>query len=135
MDKRWQQRKSFSPGAGRPPGVFYKSVGISSVFTGPRPSEAPKGLRGGSSPKILWVALWPQDLGARTPQGGPSGRRLKIWVRRCEAWSIGFGVFPFKRKINVHCCASRCTGRARRGSIRPFSIGSSHCLTQYGCKS
>ena len=24
-------------------------------------------------------------------------------------------------------------GRARRGSIRPFSIGSSHCLTQCGC--
>ena len=30
-------------------------------------------------------------------------------------------------------CASRCTGGARRGSIRPLSIGSSHCLNQYGC--
>ena len=31
-------------------------------------------------------------------------------------------------------CASRCMGGAWRGSIRPLSIGSSHCLTQYGCK-
>ena len=56
---------------------------------------------------------------------------------RCEALGKG--------KINVHCiylahwggwrqgCASRCAGRAWRGSIRPLSIGSSHCLTQYGC--
>ena len=64
-----------------------------------------------------------------------AARGLVCWV-----WGI-----PFKGKINVHCtylaywggwrqgCASRCTGRARRGSIRPFYIGSSHCLTQYGC--
>ena len=25
--------------------------------------------------------------------------------------------------------------RSLEGPIRPFSIGSSHCLTQYGCKS
>ena len=30
--------------------------------------------------------------------------------------------------------ASRCTGGARRGSRRPLSIGSFHCLTQYECK-
>ena len=57
----------------------------------------------------------------------------------------GLGIF-IKEKINVHCkdlahrggrgqsCASRCMGRVRGGSIRPFSKCSSHCLTQYGCK-
>ena len=30
-------------------------------------------------------------------------------------------------------CASRRTGGARRRSMRPLSIGSSHCLNQYGC--
>ena len=46
--------------------------------------------------------------------------------------------------MNVHCThlahwggwrqgyASRCTGGARRGSIRPFSIGSLYCLTSTG---
>ena len=43
--------------------------------------------------------------GARTPQGGPPGRRLKI------VWGI-----PFKGKINVHCIhLARGNGLSRPG--------------------
>ena len=68
------------------------------------------------------------------------------WGRRCGAFALGLGI-GIKAKINVlwrdfcllgwleaELYVSRCTGGARKGSVRPVSIGSSHCLTQYGCK-
>ena len=56
-----------------------------------------------------------------------------------EALILGFRVFPSRGKsmYSIYLahwggwrqgCASRL-GKARRGSIRPFSIGSSHCLS------
>ena len=128
----------FSGGQG-PPGasrrftrlqVFYPDFG---GFPGGPPASRP-------SPADLL------QLGARTLPGGPPGDRLKMWGATAEGLGPWVWGIPIKGKINVHCiylaywggwrqgCASRCTGRARRGSIRPFSIGSSHCLTQYGGK-
>ena len=58
--------------------------------------------------------------------------------------SVGFRVFPSRGKINVNCrdlaqgkAVPLCLpmyGTREEPLRRPFSLGSSHCLTEYGCK-
>ena len=99
------------------------------TLRGQGPSGPSRGLhKPARNFKIFRVQGPPGNMGATAEDFVP-------WV-----WGI-----PIKGEINVNCiylahwggwrqgCASPCTGRARRGSIRPFSIGSSHRLTQYGC--
>ena len=105
---------------------------------GPRPSRASSTCILGRLPPCLRPL--PRQFAAARGQTfkGPARRSLKIGVHVFRACNLGFGVFPSRRKSTYivyiwptrEGCASRCTGGARRGYIRPFSIGSSHCLTQ-----
>ena len=131
---------------------------------GPGPQGPPPGLLQGPQelpgPKKLTRPDFGGFAGGSLPQGphpqicssqGPGPLQRASWKRpenvaTAEGFCPWVWGIPFKGKINVHCiylahwggwrqgCASRCTGRAWRGSIRPLSIGSSHCLTQYGGK-
>ena len=77
-------------------------------------SWGPEPLQGASWKKTENVGKSFQELGRWV-----LGYSHRIYLAHWGGWRQG--------------CASRCTGRARRGSIRPLFIGSSHCLTQYGC--
>ena len=75
-----------------------------------------------------------QALGQRPleePQilGGAGFRVLPLRGKQCTLYRIG------PPGVAVGRAVPPMNGRARRGSIRPFSIGSSHCLTQCGCSS
>ena len=93
--------------------------------------KPPGGLQGGLQGPPGWGLKRP-GLGARTLEG-PLRRWLKMWGRRWRDFVRGFGVFPSRGKSMYIVCIW-LTPDARRGSIRPLSIGSSHCPTQYWCK-
>ena len=109
-------------------------------------SDAQKLPRGLPGPARGFQASQPrgQQLGAPCQgQGATGGASDFEGVRRCKACDFGFRVFP-SRKISRNIekgfghqvwaeRASHVRERARRGSIRPLSIGSSHCHTQCGC--
>ena len=120
-----------APGPAGPPGP--------AAPPGPPGPPGPKGLPGRQGPGASRACRGfqepqrPPHLSLRSTRFGGGG--LKMWGRRPRDFARKFGVFPSKVHWGGwrHGCASRCTGRARRGSIRPLSIGSSYCLTQYGC--
>ena len=113
----------------------------------PGASTASNALRRASKPQeLFWGGFWvAPGLKALTRRFAGAGGRGPLEEAENLGASFGLGLlglgYFLKGKINVHCiylahwggwrqgCASRCTGRARRGSIRPLSIGSSH-----GCK-
>ena len=125
----------------RPPGA---SRGLAAAGASRRSLQGLSLPRHGAfrAPPQPWKPPIPVSSAAGGSLPGPEAPAAASDFGGCDAVSLGY----------CHQVENQCTlyrigspglavgravppmnGRARRGSIRPFSIGSSHCLTQCGC--